>query len=1015
MADLRGTPPLKPNMPEKPASPNSGNRLRITIGIGLFLSIFPAAFALSSYLTTFVNTYPAAKSTSLNSCVLCHVNPAGGGTRNAYGEAFRTAGHSFTAIEAADSDGDGYTNIQEINAGTFPGDSTSHPGGTTDTTPPTVTSFTIPSTSSSLTVSITQFVASDNMGVTGYLLTTSSTKPTASASGWATTPPASYTFSAAGTQTLYAWAKDAAANVSNSLSRSVVITLPTGPDTTAPVVSQFSLPSTSSTLAVSILAFTATDNIGVTGYLLTASSTKPTASATGWGATAPASYTFASVGTKTLYAWAKDAAGNVSAAKSASTSITLPATSSIKSINSTSQNRSSLPQVPVSEQSRTQLAGYQMVAANDLGMHCQDVDQRVASILPPFNVLHAQVIKKGHQPVILDGTQAEVVYSAASNPQDPALANPVPGMVYKTNFWDVNPRTGKPIAYDAFDAYYPAGILQLFQLSGDVGLPAPNLQLLYPLSGAGKLTADQQGMPSATGRWVTLPYSANVPQPFALFYKFFPFFKNFAFGYNLTGINWFSGEGIPATPYDDLGRQNPYPLMRLQSYAAQGNTQGLKTGTVMTSLDVVTPVSGEVSCGNCHLAAPYGNGMATSGIIPATPLNDPQYGAVPSAVSLEYAFDVNILRLHDLRNGTNLQNQTPVSCQRCHYTPALDLAHVGPSNDNGRQQTTHETFSRAMHAFHGSLGVFPSMPSPAARNAATRDTVLGQTCYQCHPGQVTKCFRGAMYNSGAACQDCHGNMAQIGNDFSKTVPTNGTFTVRGDFYTNSSTPRVPWANEPMCQSCHTGDINKNLSTATGVVKASDGLRLIQAFKTGDANAKPIVASNRRFAENQTGSGSTTKQVLFRLSKGHGGIFCEGCHGSTHAEWPNATANANDNIAATQLQGHTGKIVECVACHGSNTLTTSDFVGNFDANGMMKGPHGMHPVGQSWISGHRTVFKDSRTPAGNCQACHGNQLQGSVLAKVATNRSFNVEHSTRTLAQGTQVSCTLCHENPLYED
>ncbi|HVM66152.1 MAG TPA: glycoside hydrolase family 16 protein, partial [Acidimicrobiales bacterium] len=42
---------------------------------------------------------------------------------------------------------------------------------------------------------------------------------------WSASPPTSYTFPAAGTQTLYAWAKDAAGNVSASVSASVVITL----------------------------------------------------------------------------------------------------------------------------------------------------------------------------------------------------------------------------------------------------------------------------------------------------------------------------------------------------------------------------------------------------------------------------------------------------------------------------------------------------------------------------------------------------------------------------------------------------------------------------------------------------------------------------------------------------------------------------------------------------------------------------------------------------------------------
>ena len=54
----------------------------------------------------------------------------------------------------------------------------------TDTAPPTVTSLSIPSSSSSLTVPITSFLATDNVGVTGYLVTESSSKPNASDSGW---------------------------------------------------------------------------------------------------------------------------------------------------------------------------------------------------------------------------------------------------------------------------------------------------------------------------------------------------------------------------------------------------------------------------------------------------------------------------------------------------------------------------------------------------------------------------------------------------------------------------------------------------------------------------------------------------------------------------------------------------------------------------------------------------------------------------------------------------------------
>ena len=97
-------------------------------------------------------------------------------------------------------------------------------------------------------------------------------------------------------------------------------------DRTAPVVTAFSVPTVSKSLTVFVNAFTAADNVEVAGYMITASSAKPSSSAAGWSATAPTSYTFPSgtLGTKTLYAWAKDAAGNVSSYKSASLTLSMP-------------------------------------------------------------------------------------------------------------------------------------------------------------------------------------------------------------------------------------------------------------------------------------------------------------------------------------------------------------------------------------------------------------------------------------------------------------------------------------------------------------------------------------------------------------------------------------------------------------------------------------------------------------------------------------------------------------------
>ena len=191
-----------------------------------------------------------------------------------------------------------------------------------DTTAPVVGTFTIPATATALNVPVSAFTATDNVGVTGYMITTSATAPAASATGWTASAPASVT-AVAGSNTFYAWAKDATGNVSASRSATVVVTLP---DTTAPVVGTFTIPATATALTVPVSAFTATDNVGVAGYMVTKSATAPAASATGWTASAPASVT-AVAGSNTFYAWAKDAAGNVSASRSATVVVTLPDTS----------------------------------------------------------------------------------------------------------------------------------------------------------------------------------------------------------------------------------------------------------------------------------------------------------------------------------------------------------------------------------------------------------------------------------------------------------------------------------------------------------------------------------------------------------------------------------------------------------------------------------------------------------------------------------------------------------------
>jgi len=99
------------------------------------------AHARPEFWATFERTYAVKKGSALEQakCITCHI-PAGPPARNPYGKTVEEALHAahskevtstiLRQIENKDSDGDGWTNGDEIAAGTLPGDPKSHPSGT---------------------------------------------------------------------------------------------------------------------------------------------------------------------------------------------------------------------------------------------------------------------------------------------------------------------------------------------------------------------------------------------------------------------------------------------------------------------------------------------------------------------------------------------------------------------------------------------------------------------------------------------------------------------------------------------------------------------------------------------------------------------------------------------------------------------------------------------------------------------------------------------------------------------
>jgi len=79
---------------------------------------------------------------------------------------------------------------------------------------------------------------------------------------------------------------------------------------------------------------------------------------------------------------------------------------------------------------------YTLLAWSELGMHCMDgSDYSIFSLLPPYNTLKAQLIRKGTSPRLVNG-EIEVTYEAMRG-DDGTINTTSKG---KTNFWDYLPK-----------------------------------------------------------------------------------------------------------------------------------------------------------------------------------------------------------------------------------------------------------------------------------------------------------------------------------------------------------------------------------------------------------------------------------------------------------------------------------------------------------------------------------------------------------------------------------------------
>ncbi len=370
------------------------------------------------------------------------------------------------------------------------------------------------------------------------------------------------------------------------------------------------------------------------------------------------------------------------------------------------------------------------------------------------------------------------------------------------------------------------------------------------------------------------------------------------------------------------------------------------TGTILATARIVLPVSDEMNCAKCH--------ASNQGSADAKPLSGWENNA--NAIK---DYKLNILKLHDQNHPISATDLQTLHTKGYDYnsslyntvqsgTPVLCAA-CHSSNALGTASVGNaQPLTVALHSKHASV-IDPS------NGMRLNDSKNRNACYSCHPGSTTQCLRGAMGDAKDAngnlimqCQSCHGTLSDVGNS-----------------------SRIGWKDEPNCQACH-----------------QNGQRYTSALQNGTLRS----AADRRFATNPDTPEAGVS--MYRFSTGHGKLQCSACHGSTHAIFP--TRHSADNLQSIDLQGHAGTIAECTACHTTMPNTTSN------------GPHGMHTIGQNWVSRHQDVAEHN---SAQCKVCHGSNYRGSVLSKTFAARTLQIEHGTKSFAKGHMVSCYDCHNGP----
>ena len=126
-----------------------------------------------------------------------------------------------------------------------------------------------------------------------------------------------------------------------------------------------------------------------------------------------------------------------------------------------------------------------------------------------------------------------------------------------------------------------------------------------------------------------------------------------------------------------------------------------------------------------------------------------------------------------------------------------------------------------------------------------------------------------------------------------------------------------------CEKCHPGPTTQCLRCTMSKNFSYNCTNCHGVMATVARNPQPWLNEPRCDAAACHGSGYALDgpPYLYRMSKGHGNVYCCGCHDSPHAQAP--SREPNDAIKFVTLQGHNGPLRDCTVCHA--TKPTSAFV------------------------------------------------------------------------------------------